>query len=69
MSIDIAFEALHTAVFDAYVEMDRLRTDKRTLIVALRMALPVLYRCSSTEEIEIAETALAAAERRRVANV
>lgn len=41
-----------------------LRTDKHTLIIALRAVLPALHCLGSTEEIEIAEAALAAAERK-----
>lgn len=55
--------ALEIVVGVASREMDRLRADKRTLLIALKHALPIL-RCGFTEELEIAEAALAAAERK-----
>jgi hypothetical protein len=63
MSIDIGFEALHQLI-NACHEIDRLRDDKHTLLVALRAALPVLYRSGDIEAIEIAEAALTAVERK-----
>jgi hypothetical protein len=64
MNINEAVERMGRTVTNACREIDRLRDDKRTLIVALRKALPVLYLSGSDEEAEIAEAALAAAERK-----
>jgi hypothetical protein len=62
MNTDIGFEALHQLI-SACREIDQLRDDKHTLIIALRAALAALYRSGCSEEIEIAETALRAVER------
>lgn len=53
--------ALNIVAATASLEIDQLRADKRTLLIALKYALPIL-RCGFTEELEIAEAALAAVE-------
>jgi cell division FtsZ-interacting protein ZapD len=56
-------DALNIGLAVACREMDKLRDDKRTLLIALKHALPIL-QCGFDEELEIAEAALACVERK-----